>query len=529
MPESLASTEKSRIAALLDALEATTAGLSEALSESRPPLAALLDAHIRSAEAAAETDGEGGLWLGEDGEALAEFLDEARAAADALPAVETDSYPALFTALLAGRVVRPRFGRHPRLHIWGPLEARLQHADLIVLGGLNEGNWPRDPDPDPWLSRPMQVQFGLPPPERRIGLAAHDFASALAAPRVVLTRAEKSEGAPSVPSRWLSRLDAVLRAGDDHPRLETTGQWLAWQAALDRPDRPRRVSPPAPRPPIEVRPRALSVTQIESWMRDPYSIFARHILKLRPLEPLEADPAAADRGNIIHAALDRFVAAFPDALPADAEDRLREIGQTAFADALAHPVVHAFWWPRFERVADWFVAVERERRPRLAHSATERRGTLTIEAPGGPFLLSAHADRIDRLLAGGYAVLDYKTGAPPPPRELLEGHAPQLPLEAAIARAGGFEGLAAAPVESLAFWRLSGGATAGEIKEVDEDIEALASAALEGLRELVTAFDDPAVSYAAAPDAARAPRFNDYAHLARLLEWAGFPEDEATP
>src|SRR3546814_14486973 len=91
---------------------------------------------------------------------------------------------------MAGRAVRPRYGLHPRVAILGPLEARLQHAELLVLGGLNEGTWPAAATPGPWLSRPMQAAFGLPLPERGIGLAAHDFYQAFCAPPVYLTRAD---------------------------------------------------------------------------------------------------------------------------------------------------------------------------------------------------------------------------------------------------------------------------------------------------------------------------------------------------
>src|SRR5207247_10922809 len=119
-------------------------------------------------------------------------------------------WPALLGAMIATEMLRPRFGRHPRLSIWGPLEARLQRADLLVLGGLNEGTWPPSVETGPWLNRPMRTALGLPQPERRIGLSAQDFASALAAGRVLLTRAEREGGAPTVPSRWLARLDALF-------------------------------------------------------------------------------------------------------------------------------------------------------------------------------------------------------------------------------------------------------------------------------------------------------------------------------
>ena len=530
VPADLDRSTADRIDSLLGALEQAVGRFSEIMSLQSSSLAALLTAHVAATEALAfEGNGSdnGGLWVGEAGEALAEFIDEALHAAPTANAINPAIYPALLSAMMAGRVVRPRYGRHPRLHIWGPLEARLQNADLVVLGGLNEGNWPRDPDPDPWMSRPMQESFGLPLPERRIGLSAHDFVMAAAAPEVLLTRSEKSGGAPTVPSRWLSRLDAVMLAAAPNDVRAATTNWLDWARALYTPDAPLHPArPPSPCPPVSARPRRLSVTRIEAWMRDPYSIYARDILGLWPLDPLEADPAAADRGTIIHEALDRFVRDIPAALPDDAEARLLEIGRDVFARVAAHPVVHAFWWPRFERVARWFINIERRRRAAISVSETEIRGRMELNVEGTEFILTAVADRIDRLTDGGYAILDYKTGQPPSTADVEDGYAPQLPLEAAIALAGGFGDLPSRQIDSLAFWRLSGGEPAGEIKEVKGDLTALANDARAGLTALISTYADVATPYTAVPNAAKAPRFNDYEHLARIAEWAGVPDTD---
>jgi ATP-dependent helicase/nuclease subunit B len=531
VPFDLDAGKRAPILAMLDELEAALGGFAALMSRPEVPILELLHAHITAVETLADDDlmpHADRLWSGEAGEELAAFIDEMIQAAGLLGTVSPTVYPSLLSALMDGRAVRPRYGKHPRLHIWGPLEARLQNADFVILGGLNEGNWPRNPDPDPWLSRPMQAAFGLPLPERRIGLAAHDFAVAICAPTVLLTRSEKSGGSPTVPSRWLARLQAVLMAAGHDGSFGRSEQWLRWERALDRPRMMRRIVPPAPRPPVDARPRQLSVTRIETWMRDPYSIYARHILGLRALDALEADPAAADRGTVIHETLDRFVSTFPGQLPEDAEEKLLAIGRDVFQSIANHPVVHAFWWPRFERVAHWFVDVERQRRSGIAGTRTEVHGSLAIDAPGGMFKLTAVADRIDHLASGGYAILDYKTGVAPTNTDLVGGYAPQLPLEAAIAAAGGFDTLEADKVAILAFWRLSGGAPPGEIKEVKGDMTELAAQALQGLRDLVAAYDDENTAYAAVPDLARAPRFNDYAHLARIAEWAGLQDEDGS-
>jgi len=488
----------------------------------------LLATHVAFAEwLASDADGRCRLWDGEAGEAAAAFVAELAEAAEGMPALAGADWPALLAELMGGVAVRPRWGRHPRLAILGPLEARLQSADLVVLGGLNEGTWPAEPAADPWLNRTMQAQLGLPPPELRVGLAAHDFLHGAAAPNVLLTRAEKVGGTPTVASRWLLRLDAVLRAaGLDWPRVD--GERLkAWAAALDRPAEVHPLPPPEPRPPVAARPRQLSVTRIETWRRDPYAIFARHILRLEALDPLDQQPDAAERGIAVHAALDRFVRAFPEALPDDAVERLLAEGEAAFGELLQRPGIRAFWWPRFRRIAEWFVAEERQRRPFSLPLATEARGRLELAAPFGPFALTATADRIDRQADGTLEVIDYKTGTLPRPADLLRGDAPQLPLEAAMLARGAFPDVPAAPVSQLAFWRLSGGRVPGEVAVPNVDVAAAAATALGGLEQLVARFDDAATPYLARPRPGAEPRFSDYEHLARVREWAQDGGDDA--
>ncbi len=508
----------------LDRIAAAAEPFAGLVGRDSVALADLAAAHLAFAEALAASDGEDGasrLWKGDAGEAAAAFFTELIESAGALPPLAGRDYAALVDGLIEGRVARPRYGRHPRLNIWGPLEARLQHADVMILGGLNEASWPPEAGADPWLSRPMRAEFGLPAPERRIGLSAHDFVQCAAARRVVLTRSQKVEGTPVVPSRWLARLDNLLHGWHKGERFAAAPTWRAWQGLLDRPEDIRPTDPPAPRPPVEARPRKLSVTRIETWRRDPYAIYARHILELEPLDPIDADPGAADRGQFIHNALDRFVRAYPESLPDDAYERLLACGRKAFGDALDRPGVRAFWWPRFERIAAWFIAAERARRDGLAAIASEVIGRLKIEAPAGAFTLTAKADRIERRAAGGLVVIDYKTGGVPSGREVERGLSPQLPLEAAIAQAGGFAHLPAESVDEIAYWRLTGGEPAGEQRPVPGKAADLAADALAGLERLVAEFDDAATPYLAVPDPDQEPRFNDYAHLARLGEWAG--------
>lgn len=513
------------IAAMLNRLAMALAPFLDLIARPEVGLHDLLTAHLQTAEGLAATkDTPGGdrLWDEEAGAALAEFVTELRDAAGDFMPIAGGDYPVLLETLLAGGTVRPRFGKHPRLQILGALEARLQHADLMILGGLNEGVWPAEPGQDPWMSRPMRASFGLPPGDAQIGLAAHDFAAGLMAKQVVLTRALRVDGAPTVPSRWLLRLETVLTASG--LVLPPAPPLVAWQDALDRPDGITRLEPPEPRPPVAARPRSLSVTEIETWRRDPYAIYARHILELTSLDPIDQDPGAADRGSFIHQALDAYLQISPRPADDAALAALLDCGRRAFGDALAQPGIWAFWWPRFERIARWFLDWEAGRADRIVESYTERRGSLMLPAAAEPFELRARADRIDRLQDGSLVIIDYKTGGVPTAKEVELGFSPQLPLEAAMAAAGGFDRVPAAPVKDLLYLKLSGGDPAGEeiraggTKAVPD---ALAIDALDGLEALIRVFADPATPYRARPDPDRAPRYTDYAHLARLDEWGG--------
>ncbi|HYD30903.1 MAG TPA: double-strand break repair protein AddB [Azospirillaceae bacterium] len=490
------------------------------------PFVELLRLHIAFAEklaASCDQTGPERLWRHDDGEAAATFVAALKEAAADFPVVPGCDYAQLFQALIDAKSVRTHYGLHPRLFILGPMEVRMHHADLMILGGLNEGTWPPEPPVDPWMSRPMRASFGLPAPESFIGLSAHDFAQGCGAPEVVFTRAIRVDGTPTVPSRWLLRLDTVLRAAGLDGVLDAEAPvWLGWAKALDTPAAVRPAAPPRPCPPVAARPRKLSVTEIETWMRDPYAVYAKHVLGLRKLDPIAADPGASERGQFIHKALDDFVRAYPSVLPGNALEELLRFGREAFGDALAQPEVWAFWWPRFERIAGWFVDTERERRHTTKPVATEIGGHLDLPGHAGPFRLTAKADRIDRLPDQRLMIIDYKTGQPPSSTEVQLGFAPQLPLEAAMAEAGGFTDIAPAAVGALAFWRLTGGDPPGEEKRpVKEDaISTLSAQARAGLEALIAAFDDPATPYWSQPRPDRAPRYTDYAHLARVPEWS---------
>ncbi len=481
-----------------------------------------IDALLEAAENLAATTDETGaarLWRGDDGDGAARFFMDLREHAELCDTNTPSAFPALLDALLEGQAVRPRHGQHPRLFIWGPLEARLQHADRIILGGLNEGVWPATANVDAWLSRPMRQKFGLPAPERRIGLAAHDFVQAASGPDVILTRARKQDGAPAAPSRWWLRIENLLAGMEAKPALDGNIPWTDWAARLDTPSSVTPQTAPRPRPPVTVRPRRLSVSDIAVLIRDPYAIYARHILGLRVLDPLDTEIGAAERGTVIHEILEKFVRAHPGQLLLDDLSDLRNIGRQHFDELLPRPGVRAFWKPRFDDISDWFLNWDMQNRQQgELPLGLEVAGAREFMAPAGPFTVRAIADRIDRTANGGLAIYDYKTGYNPNPKQIKAGFAPQLPLEGAIAQAGGFAGIAAAEIAKLALLRIRGIEPPGEEAPISTDT---IEEAWQGLRDLIASFDDPSTAYISR----RAPMFTSdngpYDHLARVREWSG--------
>jgi len=515
---------------LLAFLEQTVQPFHQALRTPSVSLRDIMRAHIGMAEKLASTDQEEGaqrLWAKEDGEAAMTLIAELSEAADDLGPIDGTVYPALLDTLLSGAAVRPRYGQHPRLFIWGLLEARLQRADVMILGSLNENAWPPEAKANPWMSRPMLSDFGLPLPERRIGLTAHDFTQAFCAPHVILTRAERVDGTPSMPSRWLLRLENLIEANGWQQPAHRESAWMAWSQALDAPAQVKSVSSPKPTPPVDVRPRELSVSRIETWVRDPYAIYAQYILNLKPLPNLEEDPGARDRGIIIHDILDDFIRAHPKTLPDDAFGALIKIGQTAFEPYAPWPNIKAFWWPRFEIIAEWFIHHERRRREKgYTLLAAETKGDISLNGPAGLFTITARADRIDKTPAGTLAILDYKTGQPPTEKMANSGIAPQLPLEAIIAERGGFASIPETPVGELTIIHLSGGREPGKDIPYKDDIKALIKKTASGLQKRIDAFDRPETPYLSRATPMFLHRTGDYDHLARVKEWSSGSGDD---
>ncbi|GAW35716.1 PD-(D/E)XK nuclease superfamily protein [Roseovarius sp. A-2] len=495
------------------------------------PLDTRVAAHVMLAERIAQgsrDEGSGTLWEKEAGQHALKVVNSLREEAGAAGALNATDYASLFHSILSGEEVRDPTEPHPHILIWGTLEARVQGADLLILAGLNEGSWPEVPKPDPWLNRALRHQAGLLLPERRIGLSAHDFQQAIAAKEVWLTRSVRSDDAETVVSRWLNRVQNLLSGlpGQGGPEalaaMRARGQtWLDQVTALETPTEVPRAPRPAPAPPVAARPDHLSVTEIKRLIRDPYAIYARHVLRLRPLDPLMKLPDALLRGTVLHEILELFVKhslAHPEQAMREA---LLGIADTVLTENVPWGEARALWLARLERVADWFIETEAERRTLAMPAQFEEKGRAEIPELG--FTLSAKADRLDLDAHGRMYIYDYKTGTPPTAKE-QKSFDKQLLLEAAMAERGGFGDIGPVPVMRAAFIGL--GSTPKEVAApLDEEPP---DQVWSEFKELILAYSVPHKGYVAR----RAPHSSedrgDYDQLARFGEWdVTDPPDES--
>ncbi|SDM38565.1 double-strand break repair protein AddB [Maricaulis salignorans] len=530
--------DRAAIEAILTQMQAAMAPLEP---DEQLPAAVWAERHARAAEAlasSAEREGAVRLWAGEGGDAAAGVLRELLGETESLPPMRLFEYAGAFRELVRARRVPPRLGVHPRLQVLGPLEARLIGADRIVLAGLNEGVWPAGLGVDPWLSAGMRKVLELGAPERRHGLAAHDFAQLACGAEVFLTRATKADGAPTVASRWVWRLKTLVEGamGRDAAgeALEPAEPYAAIARDLNAPGLgPKPAPKPEPRPRVSARPRGLSITEIRTWVRDPYSIYARRILGINRLDPADMPIGARERGTALHDALEEAFADWLEVLPEDAEAQLVEVSRRHLVKAGFAPEELVVELPRFARAARWLIAWERVRRAEgITIAKLEVRGSLVLNQAGGDWVLSGRSDRFDRRADGRLDVIDYKTGTAAKPKVVAAGFDPQLPLTAAMARVPGvFEGLNGEPA-GLYYVRLPGNAEGGEEaqihsmpqkKPVTPPADEMAAKALEDLREWIDRFDRETEPYLSQPRAQYVNDYGDYDHLARRGEWASAP------
>lgn len=492
-------------------------------------ISTLVDEHLTQTDRLTMgPDSTGGqLWLREAGEEALKWATSLREAAPSGGSYTPSEYADLVAKLLAKQEVREPFYTHRDIMVWGTLEARVQGAELLILAGLNDGTWPSLPEPDPWLNRAMRKDAGLRLPDARIGLSAHDFQQSIAAKEVWLTRSLRDAEAETVPSRWLNRIGNLMQglAGEGpeaYRNMQARGnEWLRLAKAYDTPRITLEPAPrPSPQPPVEARPKQLSVTRIETLIRDPYAVYARYILDLKPLKLLHAEADAALRGQVIHDVLHTFIAAHPGALPEDADDQLLACAAEMFERHIAWPATRRFWLQRFSRAIPWFIATERARRTFAMPAAFERDGKRTSARLG--FTLHGRADRIDRDEAGALAIYDYKTGQLPTNPQQKHFNK-QLSLLAAIGAGGGFDGLAASHVKQTAYIGLGSNPEQSAVELAPDEIDDIWTK-FEGL---IAAYMDSEKGYSSRRAVYEERWDQDYDLLARWGEWSR--SDEATP
>jgi ATP-dependent helicase/nuclease subunit B len=429
----------------------------------------------------------------------------------------------LIINIIKGQTFKNLQNPHPRLAIYGLLEARMMPADVWVMGALNETKWPAQPDPGPWVNRPMRDIIGLQQPEREIGVSAHDFTQGLGYSKVYVTLSKRVDGAPLVPSRWILRLQAILQIANLQSELDQGLDWLELAKSIDDPCAMRPIAKPKPAPKFEARPKRISVTEVEKLIRDPYAVYARRILKLEPLPPLARRADAPLRGILFHEAIGVWNEEQAFKVTSTSFESLIKIGTHIFAPFADDPEVRSFWWPRFLKMAKWLVENEVEYRSDVASSHTELSGELEFEIGSELYVLYGRADRIDILTNGNARIIDYKTGEPPSSKQVTSGLSPQLPLEATILAQGKFGNLNPIRTETLDYLHVSGGRIPGEvatIKPTDgSTVTELSAKHLAGLKSLLTDYantDQPYIPRVA-------PKIDEdeleYDHLSRFKEW----------
>ncbi len=495
-------------------------GLDAAPTRPDLPLSAWTETLMRMADRFASgpgATGQHGLWDGKAGTALRRAMDELAAEATVGGIQPAPVFQTLLLAHLSAVPVRETVAADPRVSIWGTLESRVQGADLVVLAGLNEGTWPERPPPDPWMSRQMRRRVGLLLPERRIGLSAHDFQQAVCGADVVLSRSVRDSGTDTVPSRWLLRLTNLLpgltEGKDALDSMRQRGRvWTDLAQALDRPPgNPRPARRPAPRPPVHVRPTQLSVTQIRTLIRDPYAIYAEKVLRLRPLDPLRAEPEPRLRGRVLHRVVQDLLSQ-PDMRSDLSGLRRRLLSETArrLNEDVPWPVERRFWMLRMEAFAGPFLTNELRRSAEGEPLFLERDGSLEVP---DDFVLTGRPDRIDRMTDGRLHILDYKTGGLPSATAMFEDER-QLPLEAIMAEAGAFGGLRA-DVGRLTYVHI---AADGQERQVALEDGQLADV-WDDLIRLTEDYRDPGTGYVARAKWKDTRYEGSYDHLARFGEW----------
>jgi len=472
------------------------------------PIAKLLRAHIETMENFSHAEV---LYRGDLPSQIARSLNEALQTLENLDDetawLGADKYADFISDFLAATNARRTDDSDERIVILNSIEARLIKADLTILASLNEGVFPRQTLEDPWFSRAMKHSLGLPMPERKIGLSGHDFVEHFCAPQVLLTHSKNTGDVENIASRWLQKLDAILSINNAKIHSPLVDKITATIKSA-KPAPRRKIARPAPCPPLASRPRELSVSAIEKWYQDPYFVYAGKILGLKKLDGFKPELGAADFGNVVHKSLEEAVAA-----KRTSATEIESIMHRNARDMLDIST-HDFWATRFKKISAFVAKYEAENRGDTARTIVEEEGRVRLSPAA--FTLHARPDRIDITHQGEAIISDYKTGGIKSAASLRNATAPQLPLEAAILLANGFENAKSQKIKALRYINLRD----LKIQDIDEDIDTIIETNLEKLQKFVNMFSNPETPYTARPNARAAKSLtHDYERLEREKEW----------
>ena len=463
------------------------------------------------------------LWSGEDGAASARFLEDAALFGDWMDPLSLHDLQPVLSTLCQNINVPPDKPGHPGIHIWGPLEARLQSCDLVILGSLNEGSWPEPPGADGFIPRHIRNEIGLPDTEARIGLSAHDFAQLVCSERVVMTRAMRVENKPSVASRWLWRLrilaSGALESLDKTDELLAAGasKYLRWARERQTANSLPTIAAPKPRPPVEARPKRINVTDVSRLIRDPYAYYARHVLKLKKLEPLNAPLGPREIGIAMHRALEDKDTKSKDGVSSrDLLDAF-EVELTAVGGDKLFFVERENLW---RKAALAYVGWAEARDNLVSRRYFETDYACDIDTAFGVVTLHGRADLVESLRADALAITDFKTGKPPTEAQVSSGLEPQLPLLAILAEKGSAKGGPNGKVSELFYFGFGSGAGVKPLSPKTGDLAGLILESEAGFRRLMESYLQPEQPYLSGPRVQFASKYGDYDRLARRAEWA---------
>ncbi|MEQ1781473.1 MAG: double-strand break repair protein AddB [Hyphomonadaceae bacterium] len=467
------------------------------------------------------------IWAGKAGAMAAQFIDQLSQLSGAMGLMDAHAFPDFAEAAMERMIAAPDAPEHPRIAIFGPLEARLQRRDRMILASLNEGSWPKPAAADAFLNRTLRKRLGLPDPDERVGLSAHDFAQMANAPEVILLRARRVDDKPAVASRWLWRLRTLAAGGvggreaaDALLAPAANADPIAWARAIRHVDKVTPAKPPAPTPPVTARDLTnFSPSRVVKLIRDPYADYAQRVLRLEPLRSVSEDVDARERGTAVHKAIELFE-------EEDNEKSISTLIEQELNKAGAPEELIRLEMPMWERAGAAYLRWSAERKPRRADAVTEKKASIKFDSSAGTVTLKATADRVEFMTDGTLAIIDFKTGQPKKAAQVETGLEPQLALEAAIGARASFGHFTPAPASELIYFQIS--MSAATLKETNGQplkfdtgtTREIAEKALEGLKGLIEIYANPAQPYYSKPRVEFIWNVSDYDRLARRAEWS---------